>query len=219
MACCSSMKLTASSRLTAKILMAEKRYRFCSSGWKTNRDRLVVILAGYPEPMKDLIASNPGLQSRFNMQMTFADYTPAEMGHIFEAFCTKNHFEIGPDTRARLLLALHWHYQRRDEQFRQRAFLCGNIFENSIRNLANRIAGVAPITKEVLTTFESPDVDVESVPDDFWDDICQDSTRFGVKCPGCETRSEVPAKFLGRKVRCNKCEHRFVAAWGEPDIE
>ncbi|MEO8495655.1 MAG: AAA family ATPase, partial [Planctomycetota bacterium] len=41
-----------------------------------NRDRLVVVLAGYPEEMDRLIRSNPGLSSRFNTKLTFEDYTP-----------------------------------------------------------------------------------------------------------------------------------------------
>lgn len=182
-----------------------------------DRDRLVVILAGYPEPMKELIASNPGLRSRFNTQMLFDDYMPGDMGHIFEAFCTKNQFEIAADTRAKLLLALHWHYTRRDEHFGNGRFV-RNIFENSIRNLANRIAGVAPITKELLTTFEAEDIDVDSVPTKYWEKVCPQSSRFSVRCAGCGTASVIPADYLGRKVQCNKCEHQFVAAWGNPEL-
>ena len=130
----------------------------------------------------------------------------------------QEHFDIGADTRARLLLALHWHYRRRDEHFGNGRFV-RNIFENSIRNLANRIAGVAPITKQMLTTFEAADVAVDSVPSEFWKLVGKDDVRYSVKCVGCETASVVPAKYLGRKVRCNKCEHRFVAAWGEPEME
>ncbi|MAR09211.1 MAG: AAA family ATPase [Blastopirellula sp.] len=182
-----------------------------------DRDRLVVILAGYPEPMKDLIASNPGLRSRFNMQMLFEDYKPSDMGHIFEAFCTRNQFEIAAGTRAKLLLALHWHYQRRDEHFGNGRFV-RNLFENSIRNLANRVAGVVPISKELLTTFESEDIDTAAVPARYWERVRAEETRFAVQCVGCENSSVIPADYLGRVVRCSKCDQRFVASWGDPKL-
>lgn len=42
-------------------------------------DRLVVILAGYPSEMKDLISSNPGLESRFKKFFDFEDYTTEQL--------------------------------------------------------------------------------------------------------------------------------------------
>ena len=61
-----------------------------------DRRRLVVILAGYPEPMEELLRSNPGLGSRFNTQLVFDDYTPADLGRIFERMCQANHYELPP---------------------------------------------------------------------------------------------------------------------------
>src|SRR5262245_17493858 len=40
-----------------------------------DRERLVVILAGYPMEMAILLRSNPGLSSRFSRQLDFLDYT------------------------------------------------------------------------------------------------------------------------------------------------
>ena len=47
-----------------------------------NRDRLVVILAGYPEGMNRLLAANPGLNSRFTSRVDFPSYRPAELASI-----------------------------------------------------------------------------------------------------------------------------------------
>ncbi|MET8700551.1 AAA family ATPase [Kitasatospora sp. NPDC004723] len=47
-----------------------------------NRDRLVVILAGYPEGMNRLLAANPGLNSRFTTRVDFPSYRPGELTAI-----------------------------------------------------------------------------------------------------------------------------------------
>ncbi|BAJ26986.1 hypothetical protein KSE_11520 [Kitasatospora setae KM-6054] len=47
-----------------------------------NRDRLVVILAGYPDGMNRLLATNPGLNSRFTTRVDFPSYRPAELTDI-----------------------------------------------------------------------------------------------------------------------------------------
>jgi SpoVK/Ycf46/Vps4 family AAA+-type ATPase len=44
-----------------------------------DRDRLVIILAGYERQMETFLASNPGLTSRFAIRVKFGGYTPAEL--------------------------------------------------------------------------------------------------------------------------------------------
>lgn len=47
------------------------------------REDLVVIVAGYPEPMEEFINSNPGLKSRFNRFINFEDYNAGELFEIY----------------------------------------------------------------------------------------------------------------------------------------
>ncbi|MET9401622.1 AAA family ATPase [Kitasatospora sp. NPDC002965] len=55
-----------------------------------NRDRLVVILAGYPEGMNRLLATNPGLNSRFTTRVDFPSYRPGELTAIGSALAGRD---------------------------------------------------------------------------------------------------------------------------------
>jgi SpoVK/Ycf46/Vps4 family AAA+-type ATPase len=180
-----------------------------------NRDRLVVVLAGYPEEMDRLIRSNPGLSSRFNTKLTFEDYSPGSLGRIFGGMCKTNHYVVTPTAQARLLLGFQWVYENRDKHFGN-GRLVRNVFENAIRRLANRIAGIAPLTKETLTTLQAEDIVIEGVPVEHWQRLDEGIVQFSIACQGCQETTQVPAKYLGRKVRCKRCNSRFIAEWGEP---
>lgn len=123
-----------------------------------DRARLVVILAGYPAPMQSLIDSNPGLASRFQRSIEFPDYSAAELEEIFLRMCRQNHYELTKAALTRLRLGLAQLVEEKDERFGN-ARVVRNLFERAIRRMAARIAGVAPLTRELLTTLEPGDLD------------------------------------------------------------
>ena len=61
-----------------------------------HRDDLAVIVAGYPDEMRQFIDSNPGLRSRFTHYIDFPDYSPAELVQVFEGFAATAKVGIGP---------------------------------------------------------------------------------------------------------------------------
>lgn len=67
-----------------------------------HRSDLVVIAAGYTEPMHDLMRSNPGLTSRFATEWVFTDFTEDELLAIWESFVTKAGAAVGDGTRERV---------------------------------------------------------------------------------------------------------------------
>ena len=68
-----------------------------------NRDRIVVIVAGYPKEMRRFISSNPGMASRFTKTIEFPPYSAQELCKIFHAMATAQHFKLPAGFEAKLL--------------------------------------------------------------------------------------------------------------------
>jgi Holliday junction resolvasome RuvABC ATP-dependent DNA helicase subunit len=122
-----------------------------------NRDRLVVIVAGYTDEMTRFVESNPGLKSRFNRYFYFDDYQPDELLKIFEKMANKSHFHLMPATRTKLLRLFEELYVKRDRTFGN-ARVARNLFEKSIERQSNRLAVLSALTDEVLTTLQPEDI-------------------------------------------------------------
>lgn len=177
------------------------------------RDRLVVVMAGYPEPMERLLKINPGLSSRFHNRLRFEDYGIVELCEIFRGMCAQNHYELTPAVRTKLLLGFQWLYEQRDEHFGN-GRLVRNIFENAIRRLANRIADISPITRELLTQLAPEDIEFSDLPPEIAAGF-DPQPRFRTRCPECGQTARVRGEHLGCRVQCNTCQRPFVAEWGE----
>lgn len=122
-----------------------------------SRDRLAVIVAGYPDEMERFIESNPGLKSRFSRFFYFKDYTPDELMKIFSGFTGKGGFKLSETASAKLKALFEALYETRDRTFGN-GRLARNLFEKIIERQANRIAKVAPLTDEILSSLEMEDI-------------------------------------------------------------
>lgn len=122
-----------------------------------NRDKLVVIVAGYDNLMRDFINSNPGLRSRFNKYFKFNDYNGEEMFRIFQRFCKQNGYVLEEEAESRILTKFNSMYEHRSEHFGN-ARTVRNIFERAINNQADRIALLSSITDNDLARLSTKDV-------------------------------------------------------------
>jgi len=181
-----------------------------------NRDRLVVVLAGYPDDMARLLGSNPGLQSRFSRHLAFADYAPLDLARIFGQMCQKSHYHLCPATRAKTMLGLSRLYQQRDRRFGNGRAV-RNLFEHVIRRHANRVAAVSDLSIDQLATLDPEDVEFKDCSGFVGPVVADGPLRFRIACPHCRHVKAAPAEFLGRTVRCPKCRREFVSEWGEID--
>jgi AAA+ superfamily predicted ATPase len=122
-----------------------------------DRDKLIVIIAGYTNEMNEFIETNPGFKSRFNRYIEFKDYTPTELLSIYESLCTKLDYKLTDNAKTKLTSLLDKSYNGRDHSFGNGRFV-RNIFEKSLEIQANRIASVAVLDKETLTTITENDI-------------------------------------------------------------
>lgn len=122
-----------------------------------DRDKLVVIIAGYPDEMKRFLDSNPGLRSRFNRYIDSPDYTSGELYDIFCMYARKNQYKLSPEASEHLKKRFDDAVAHKDRNFGNARF-ARNIFEKSIQRQANRLSSVNHATKEQLTLLTIDDV-------------------------------------------------------------
>ncbi|WP_310379388.1 AAA family ATPase [Flavobacterium sp.] len=122
-----------------------------------HRDDLAVVVAGYTEPMKTFIESNPGLRSRFNRYFEFEHFKPAELFSIFETFCKKSDFILTDDAIEKLKDTFNMLYTNKDEGFGN-ARVVRNLFEKCVQNQANRVVKIKVITSDVLRALTEEDI-------------------------------------------------------------
>lgn len=178
-----------------------------------DRDRLVVILAGYPEPLERLLKTNPGLSSRFHRVFHFEDYTASELGRIFQSMCDEHKYRLPWQARLKLLAGFQHLLDNRDERFGN-GRLARNVFEQAIRRQANRIAAMPNLTPEVLTSLLAEDIELKGVPEEVLHPS-QPVERLHAACPGCQQPVKVAPDWLGKAVRCKKCGVESRLDWGE----
>ncbi|MEV4468017.1 AAA family ATPase [Nonomuraea salmonea] len=124
-----------------------------------DRDRLIIILAGYEQEMSAFLSSNPGLASRFATRVRFPGYSPAELVEVTELLQRRRGDTMAPETR-RALLGLYEDVHRRglvDELGNAR--FARSLVEAAAQARDVRVvgAGGTPTTQDLVTTT-TPDV-------------------------------------------------------------
>ena len=122
-----------------------------------DRDRLIVIAAGYNEPMKQFIASNPGLESRFTNYLNFPDYSPEELAEIFHRMAAQSSLVCSEETsKAVLDICKKLHIARNDQFGNAREMR--NLFESAVRNQSTRLVASGKCDRDALTTLLPEDL-------------------------------------------------------------
>lgn len=122
-----------------------------------DRERLVVILAGYSSNMDDFINTNPGLQSRFSRYIDFPDYSEEELLQIFLQNAKKGDYVLDENALTLLRGVLHDAIVHKDKNFGNARYV-RNLFEKCIQNQANRLSEEKIVDKEKLCLLTAKDI-------------------------------------------------------------
>ncbi len=150
---------------------------------ESERENLVVVLAGYRDRMETFFRSNPGMGSRVAHHIHFPDFEVEELMQIAEMMLEQQNYELSDEARA----AFSEYVERRVQLPR---FAHGRSIRNAIDRSRMRQASRlydrrAELTRAELVTIEADDIRASSVFDDEDDD--GDLTDRGAAAPGNES--------------------------------
>jgi probable Rubsico expression protein CbbX len=123
---------------------------------ENQRDELVVILAGYKEPMDKFYESNPGLSSRIANHIDFPDYTTPELLQIAKLMLQDQQYRLTPDAEMALVEYIE---KRKEKPLFANARSVKNALDRARMRQANRIfdSRGQVLTKRELVNLEASD--------------------------------------------------------------
>src|SRR3977135_1834452 len=125
---------------------------------ESQREDLVVILAGYADRMDKFFRSNPGFRSRIAHHIDFPDYADGELLAIGELILAKQNYKLSDSGREALARYIN---ARKQQPHFSNARSIRNALDRARMRQANRIvcsAADLKITAEGLMTIDAPDL-------------------------------------------------------------
>lgn len=124
---------------------------------ENQRDDLVVILAGYKEPMDKFYESNPGLSSRIANHIDFPDYTVNELLQIAKLMLQDQQYQLTADAEIALTKYIE---KRKEKPLFANARSVKNALDRARMRQANRIfdSRGQVLTKKELVNLEASDI-------------------------------------------------------------
>jgi probable Rubsico expression protein CbbX len=123
---------------------------------ESQREDIVVILAGYRERMENFFASNPGFRSRIAHHIDFPDYDDGELLAIAETIAGGNEYKLSPAARA----AMTDYIARRRQQpsFANARSIRNAIDRARLRQAMRLFNEGGAVDRDALMTIEAADI-------------------------------------------------------------
>ena len=102
-----------------------------------NRDNLCVILAGYEQPMEELLKTNSGFSSRIQFKLYFDNYSSEELYLIFRKMCKDRQYKL--DSNIKPLFIEDFENAKKQNGFGNARY-CRSLLEKVLMIQAQRVA-------------------------------------------------------------------------------
>lgn len=123
-----------------------------------NRRDWMLILAGYPDSIEQMIRSNEGLASRVEETFVFDDYDVEELMQIADLYCKTNKYKMSAEVSRHLHSVVTRDYGSRDANFGNARYITNLMEQVVIANMSHRVSRIEKPTKEQLQTIEVSDI-------------------------------------------------------------
>ena len=120
-------------------------------------DELVVIVAGYPDKMKQFISSNDALKRRFPETIEFDDYTPDDLTSVFLKCAEEHRMKLTEEATEKVTARFEALYRARTKQFGN-AGEAINLFQKATAKQSNRLARLSSVDRAALITLLPEDI-------------------------------------------------------------
>ena len=127
-----------------------------------DRDKFVVIAAGYRMEMDNLFRVNPGVRSRFNYFLNLEDYTPEELYQIMQMFAKGKQYVFSPEAEKLARKKIKEMYDTREKDFANGRSM-RQLFDEICKRQAGRLqkGDISTMSNEQLVTIEAQDIPYE----------------------------------------------------------
>jgi probable Rubsico expression protein CbbX len=130
---------------------------------ENERDKLVVILAGYKDRMDEFFGSNPGMQSRVAHHIDFPDFTVDELIQIADLMLEQRAYSFSP--RARDVFREYVERRRERPRFAHGRSIRNAIDRARLRQASRLFESDRGLERDELMTIEAEDLLKSSVFD------------------------------------------------------
>ena len=128
---------------------------------ENERDKLVVILAGYKERMDEFFGSNPGMQSRVAHHIDFPDFSDDELLRIGDLMLEQRAYRFSPE--AREVFREYVERRRRRPRFAHARSIRNAIDRARLRQASRLFESETVLGRDELMTIEAEDMLKSSV--------------------------------------------------------